>query len=70
MVVISSPEVSPKALADLKEVGLEASVTISIKVDGKVFESNADNHSAGGLHMWKRTAWEGRVSFKFDPNGS
>lgn len=69
-VVISSPEVSPKALAELKDVGLDASGTISIKIDGKVLESNADDQPAGGPHMWNRKTWEDRVFLKFDPSSS
>lgn len=69
-VVISSPEIPPKALADLREVGLEASGTISIEFDGKVLESNANDQPADGPHIWNRTTWEDRVFLKFDPNGS
>ena len=69
-VVISSPEVPPQALADLNEVGLRASGKISIKVDGKVIESNANDQPAGGPHVWNRTKWEDRVFLRFDPNGS
>lgn len=54
-VVISTPELPLKAPADLKDVGLEASGTISIMVDGKVLESNADEQSKGDLLIWSRT---------------
>lgn len=67
-VVISSPEVPPKAFADLKEVGLKASGKISIEVDGKVLESNADEQPASGSHVWNRKSWEDRVFLKFDPS--
>ncbi|WP_312405379.1 hypothetical protein [Rhizobium sp.] len=67
-VVISSPEVPPKALADLKEVGLEASGTISIEFDGKVLESNANDQPADGPHIWNRRTWEEQVFLRFDPN--
>lgn len=69
-VVISSPEVPAKALADLKSVGLGASGTISIEVDGKVLESTADEQPASGPHVWNRTTWEDRIFLKFDPNGN
>lgn len=68
-VVISSPEVPPKALADLSEVGLGASGKISITFDGQVLESNADDQPANGPHVWNRTTWEDRVFLRFDPNG-
>lgn len=67
-VVISSPEVPPKALADLNEVGLGASGKISIEVVGKVLESTADDQPESGPHVWNRTNWEDRVFLKFDPN--
>ncbi|MGE7065032.1 hypothetical protein ACQKI5_26095 [Agrobacterium tumefaciens] len=69
-VVISSPEVPPKALQDLKEIGLQASGKISIEIDGKVLESNADKRPAGGPHVWNRKSWEDRVFLKFAPDGS
>ncbi|TNM59833.1 hypothetical protein [Aliirhizobium smilacinae] len=69
-VMISSPELPPKALADLTEVGLEASGTIRIEVDGKVLESSADEQPASGPHVWSRRSWEDRVFLKFDPGGS
>lgn len=68
-VVISSPEVPPKARADLKEVGLEARGTISIKVNGKVLESNANDQPAEGPHIWERTGWEDRVFLRVDASG-
>ncbi|NSZ87596.1 hypothetical protein G6L97_26755 (plasmid) [Agrobacterium tumefaciens] len=55
-VVISSSEAPPKAIADLKDARLKASGTISIKVDGKVLESNADNQPGDGPHIWNRRA--------------
>ncbi|NSZ87599.1 hypothetical protein G6L97_26770 (plasmid) [Agrobacterium tumefaciens] len=69
-VVISSPEVPRKALEDLKEIGLQASGKISIEVDGKVLESNADEQPARGPHVWNRKSWGDRVLLKFDPDGS
>jgi hypothetical protein len=69
-VLISSPEVPRKALADLKEVGLKASGAISIEVDGKILESNANEQPASGPHNWNRKSWEDRVFLKFDPDGS
>ncbi|NTB87808.1 hypothetical protein [Agrobacterium tumefaciens] len=69
-VVILSPEVPPKALEDLKKLGLQASGKISIEVDGKVLESNADEQPARGPHVWNRKSWGDRVLLKFDPDGS
>ncbi|MCW8060155.1 hypothetical protein [Agrobacterium tumefaciens] len=68
-VVIFSPEAPQKALADLKEVGLKASGKISINLDGKVLESNADDHPKDGLHAWNRITWQDRVFLRFNPNG-
>lgn len=68
-VVISSPEVPPKALADLKEVGLVANGTISIAVDGQVLESNADDRPSERPHIWNRKSWEDRIFLKFAPEG-
>lgn len=68
-VVISSPEVPRKSLEDLKEIGLQASGKISIEVDGKVLESNADEQPAGGPHVWNRKSWEDRVFLRFHPDG-
>jgi len=66
-VMISSPEVPPKALEDLKEVGLKATGKISIEIDGKVLESSADEQPTSGPHVWNRKSWEFRVLLKFDP---
>ncbi|SCX22991.1 hypothetical protein DSM25558_3268 [Agrobacterium sp. DSM 25558] len=66
-VVISSPDVPAKALADLEEVGLAASGTISIDIDGQVLESNADDQPAEGPHIWNRKSWSHRISLKFAP---
>lgn len=68
-VVISSPELPPKALADLKEIGLEASGIVRIEVDGRVLESNAAERPTSGPHVWNRISWEDRVFLKFDPDG-
>jgi hypothetical protein len=66
-VVISSPEVPPKALEDLKGIGLQASGKLSIEVDGKVLESNADDNPTRRLHVWNRKDWEDPLFLKYDP---
>lgn len=67
-VVISSPEVGPKALTDFEEVDLKASGTISIKVDGKVLESSADHQPADGPHICNREARKDTMFLRFSSN--
>lgn len=69
-VIVSSPEIPPKALTDLKEVGLKATGTVRIKVKGKVLESNANDQSGEGPHIWRHTGWEHRVILRVDVSGS
>lgn len=67
-VLISSPEAPAKALAELKDMGLEPSGMITIEVDGRVLSSNADEQPRQGTHVWKRATWQDRVFLRFDPD--
>lgn len=67
-VLVSSPEVSPKALSDLEAIGLGSSGTVSIAFEGSMLESTADDQSQKGLHRWNRTTWKDRVFLRSDPN--
>lgn len=67
-VLISSPEAPAKALAELKQTGVEPGGTITIEVDGRVLSSNADDQPRNGAHVWKRTTWHDRIYLKLHPN--
>lgn len=68
MVVISSPEVSPRMLADLADAGIEATGTIRIRADCAVLESSADEQPRNGPHVWNRALWNDRIFLRIDPN--
>lgn len=65
-VVITTPVVPKKALADLNSIGLPATGTVTITATGTVLEQNADEVD-GRTYTWHRDSWEDRVYLKLDP---
>ncbi|TYR36073.1 hypothetical protein FY036_01535 [Mesorhizobium microcysteis] len=67
---VSTPEIPDRARADLDQLGIVPSGTVTVTVSGKVIETNASETPGlffGGAYRWNISSWDDRVFLKVDP---
>lgn len=68
-VEVSSPEIPVRVRADLDQIAIVPSGTVTVTVSGTVIETNADETPGffGGAYRWNISSWDDRVFLKVNP---
>lgn len=66
---VSTPAIPDRARADLDQLAVVPSGTVTVSVSGTVIETNADETPGflGGAYRWNISSWDDRVFLKVDP---
>lgn len=66
---VSTPAIPDRARADLDQLGIVPSGTVTVTVSGTVIETTASETPGlfGGAYRWNISSWDDRVFLKFNP---